>query len=358
MSWIFSRKPRHETPTNLDKCLNCGHDLNPNDNYCPSCGQKAHSSKISLVELIKDFGESTLNINSSFVKSLQFILVPARIPREFIEGKRKVFLNPIRLFFVSFFGFVAAVSLTIDYDKIKIDNSQDLIIAQHKLSARLDTLAAKEGGAISQAQVDSIKRKILTEHYDAKHDTLSKNIYNTIKIGRSTIDYGISNLDAQLLTASEIIEKYNVTNFQHKILFTQLYRAKKNPSGLAKYLIGNSLWCIFLTIVLTSLFLKLLHIRHNRYIVEHNLLLFHTHAGFFIIATITLGVNYFLPEGFKAYWMISLALMLLPLLNFKYYYRQGWIKTIVKYFITGFMYYTFLTFMILVIAVISFALYR
>ena len=68
-------------------CLNCGTELL--DLYCHNCGQKDTPRRQTLIELIKTKTGLFLNIESSFLRNIGYLLFkPGFLPKEYTAGKR------------------------------------------------------------------------------------------------------------------------------------------------------------------------------------------------------------------------------------------------------------------------------
>lgn len=94
-------------PTRNDKtCLNC---YNPNveERYCPKCGQENIESRMSLKGVVIHFLEDLTHYDNAFWKTIKYLLFnPAKLTLEYLSGRRKIFVPPIKLyFFISFITF-------------------------------------------------------------------------------------------------------------------------------------------------------------------------------------------------------------------------------------------------------------
>ncbi len=76
------------TKNNVNEyCLNCGTELL--DLYCHNCGQKDTPRRQTMSELIKTKTGLFLNIESSFLRNIGYLLFkPGFLPKEYTAGKR------------------------------------------------------------------------------------------------------------------------------------------------------------------------------------------------------------------------------------------------------------------------------
>lgn len=86
-------------------CLNCGSEVEKR--FCPNCGQENTPIRQSFGYLFTHFFEDLTHYESSFWKTIKNLLFkPGRLTIYYLEGKRKSFVNPVRLYiFISFITF-------------------------------------------------------------------------------------------------------------------------------------------------------------------------------------------------------------------------------------------------------------
>ncbi|HYF30695.1 MAG TPA: DUF3667 domain-containing protein [Chitinophagaceae bacterium] len=90
-------------PTN---CLNCATMLTADDRFCPTCGQKTDTHRITMSHIWHDVIHAFTHADKGFLYLLrEMIFRPGHIAREYVEGKRKRYFNPF-----SYLLIVVAVS--------------------------------------------------------------------------------------------------------------------------------------------------------------------------------------------------------------------------------------------------------
>lgn len=76
-------------------CLNCGEALFASQNYCPQCGQKSDTPRITFGYLFHEFLQWITNADKGFLKLLKGLaLHPARVATDYVQGKRKSYFSP------------------------------------------------------------------------------------------------------------------------------------------------------------------------------------------------------------------------------------------------------------------------
>lgn len=96
------------------RCLNC--DLPLSGKYCSNCGQKAYLDKDSFWHLVVHFTSDYFHFDGKFFLTLKYLFTePGRVTKEYLEGKRKRFLNPIQMYiFASAIFFIILSQLTLN----------------------------------------------------------------------------------------------------------------------------------------------------------------------------------------------------------------------------------------------------
>ena len=75
-------------------CINC--NLEHYEKYCPNCGEKKETKKITLTSIIEDTFSSITNMDKGFLFNIKTLIInPQKITIDYILGKRKGIFNPI-----------------------------------------------------------------------------------------------------------------------------------------------------------------------------------------------------------------------------------------------------------------------
>lgn len=81
-------------------CLNCGHALAaPRPNFCPACGQETDVRPPTLGAFLQQFGGAYLSTEGALWRSLKLLLLqPGELTRQYLAGRRKHYVLPLRLY--------------------------------------------------------------------------------------------------------------------------------------------------------------------------------------------------------------------------------------------------------------------
>lgn len=83
----------------VQSCLNCGEPVAAE--FCDSCGQKATVSRITFPEIFRGFWKRFVDLDSVALRTFKGLLVnPGAFIRDYLNGRRKPYVNPLRYFLV------------------------------------------------------------------------------------------------------------------------------------------------------------------------------------------------------------------------------------------------------------------
>jgi hypothetical protein len=92
------------------RCANCGTELV--GTYCHACGQRVSDNpELALTPLLRQFADELIHLDFKTLHTLRALLNPGFLTREFLEGRRRRYLSPIKLYFVSAAIFFLAAPL-------------------------------------------------------------------------------------------------------------------------------------------------------------------------------------------------------------------------------------------------------
>jgi hypothetical protein len=338
---------------NKATCPNCQSEMAITDKFCASCGQKVQRRIPKLWELISEFFDSVLNIDSKIIRTFKAIFVPGQLTIQYFKGIRKKYYQPFRLFFfvsVLFFtvlGFSGAKKsiMAMNQDN-SVKNIRQKVEASKKIKEYKEEVSGKFQDSLRAVSVLDSLNKVL----DVEMDTIN------IKLAANYGDYRIASKDILTLSGEEIIEKYEIKGFWNQLFAKQTIKTVKDPSGFTWYMVGNLIWMLILLMPAVASVLKLFYIRRKRYFVEHLTFLFHFHSFAFLLATLIIVIGGYISNS-RLYLILAIGIPLYLLIAMLRFYKQGVFKTFVKFFMLILSYFILSTIFFVFMTIISLAMY-
>lgn len=267
------------------QCPNCGYNFEDVNNYCPNCGQENHDLNVPVKHLVEEFLEGTLHYDAKFWVTLKYLLFkPGLLTEKFNVGQRASYVPPFRLYvFISLvFFFMLAISpntMNVGLNNKEALNQMDA--EEREALARLDAM-----------QIDSTAEAKLEQGF-----------------GES------------------------VAAFEKKLATT-----KADPKQLRDKMIKNTSFMMFLLMPLFGYLLYLFYRSLRRNYVEHLMFSIHIHSFFFILFTVYLALQFFLPDSMDIFWVVVLITAVYTYLAMLRVYKQSYFKTLFKFIPVSFIY--------------------
>lgn len=341
------------TDINQNYCLNCEESFVEGSKFCFACGQSKRASILSVKELWNNFWTTIFNVDNSFFRTLRLIPRPDRLTQLYVAGKRKKHINPIRLFLISLVFFVAAAITVIgDFgDSSFLKN----INRDYYSSLMLERFEEE----MDLRVVDSAEYERMQSIKDTVFEGVSCVDVDTIFNGMRIVDFDgfkyLTKKDFSELSEEEIYEKYGIDGFWDRLKQRQYIRINKDPNSSNKFLFNNAMWGLIPSILVLCLFLKLLYRNHKIPYLEHLIFVVNVHSFFFLFWMVSMLIlRYFIDDryGIQALMPIALAAMIFYVfIMMKIYYREGILRSLVK-FIFAFFVYGFFSLLFVVLSIV------
>jgi hypothetical protein len=249
------------------------------------------------------------------------IFKPGQVARDFTDGKRVRYMNPVRFYFLS--------SLLIIF-ALQYQNNSSPIISNDALSENKGIINIKTDPKDRTVKSDETIAAFLLE--------AESNISDAS--GFEKIDFMLSYLKFKPEAQSDIVlSKLGLEGgFYHEFLFHQAQKIhafnndeEDNYESFNRAFLSKLFWILFFYIPILGLLLKLLYIRSKMNYPEHLFFAFYQQAFFFQLLFVYVIFN--LGEIFFSSLIVVYGLHLLFAL--KKFYGQKWLKTILKFFLTN-----------------------
>src|SRR6202021_3347348 len=104
-----------------EPCANCSTAIMPGQNYCPICGQKAPTTRLTLHDIGAEFVHALAHVDYSALALIwQLLIRPGVVARDYVSGKRKRYFGPFA-FLVVTVAFTSAVIAISGFQAVTTD---------------------------------------------------------------------------------------------------------------------------------------------------------------------------------------------------------------------------------------------
>ncbi|NRD22467.1 DUF3667 domain-containing protein [Winogradskyella litoriviva] len=317
---------------NQINCKNCEQPYDEGFQFCPHCGQKTND-ELTLGVLFYNTISNYFSFDARFLKSfIPLLFKPGYLAKEFIKGKRLLYLHPAQMYlfisvvFFFIFSFTARkhtqfineeLKKTLDKENITIVDSLEVI--------KIDSLKRIE---IREALEES---QIYTRMTDAEIDSIVS-LEKLPKKNDISFDFNEAEIDSLIKTNAPDSEIYKAMGLDKddgwfmKKLYAQVLKFYKARDG------GNILHAFYDTIPIALFFLlpifaliiKLLYFKKGRY-AHHLVFSFYFFSFLFTVFSIIFGVNQFWDIANWIDICIALSTFVYLMIALKRFYGQSWI---------------------------------
>lgn len=320
------------------RCMNCNALLT--GKYCAECGQPSHTYSAPLWADIQDFFGNHFGFDTKFFRSIAPLLFrPGFLSREYSAGRRVRYINPLRLYlFSSILFFLVAWSAT-SPASIHINEKPTQTVKAAQASKALTAAEQREirdNPYLTDAQKQAILNGTARTPAPASHA-------GKASTSKTEVTFTPSLTPNVALTGTD--DSGNMVDMPilgHKIHMTQSELKTRMISAMESYL--PKLMFVFLPLV--ALLLKIFYLRSGRYYMEHLIFALHNHA-FMFVTMLVMVLAYLLGQHVP--WATAPAhylnvilgwyIVIYVFLAMRFYYRQGFFKTLLKYLLIGCIYW-------------------
>lgn len=347
-------------------CLNCGTIVQ--GRFCQHCGQENVEPHETFFHMVKHFFYDITHFDGSFFVTVKdLIFKPGFLTKEYMRGKRKSYLHPIRMYV-----FTSAVFFLVFFSVFKIKEGDIEILSD---DAELNAKAAV------------LKEEVL-KHIETGKDSLAIEKLSELarlKGGQTVNEADSSGVIKGKVNSKDVsldfggAEKYNSVaeydSIQHtlprrerdgwllKLLNRKLvaisvkYRGKESEliRDISEKFLHSIPYLLFVSLPLYALYLNLLYIRRKQfYYVDHGVFLIHLYIFTFLFLLLYFGLDKLGKlSGLGAFSYLKFIFVIsglyYTLKAMRNFYEQRWGKTILKFILFNVL--------CLVTAVLLFALF-
>jgi hypothetical protein len=241
-------------------CPNCDSALGAN--FCPQCGQPAHLHVPSAREFLHEFIAHYVALEGKLWKSLGLLMFkPGRLTREYIEGRRVPYVEPLRLYLSFSIIFFAIVKFG-GYQIAQLDNATRAPTQAEQTATPTQPPLKPERADAADASATAPDQAVASASDDNE--------------------------------VLDDVTKYSPTLGGKLRRFMDLSRAQKE-AAFRKAFFSYAPYAIFALMPLFAAYLKLLYLGSGRRYGEHLLFALHTNAFAFLALSLLLVVPSEIP---------------------------------------------------------------
>jgi Protein of unknown function (DUF3667) len=331
-------------------CLNCGATVQ--GRYCHVCGQENVEPKETFWHMFTHFFYDITHFDGSFFVTLKDLLFkPGFLSREYMLGRRKKYLHPVRMYV-----FTSAVFFLVFFSLFYVSEN-DLAIAEQRAKTEMSLSTIKdEAFKNAKTKEDSagiIKGLELLGYNEADE---SKKPYSVVKSKKKKSGFSYSfvsdvsnyktlrEYDSVQKTLPENKRDAGLTKIitRKSVALNEKYKGdqQKIAIELINRFIHSIPYLLFVSLPLYALYLKLLYIRHRKqyYFADHGVFLIHLYVFTFLFLLFYFGLDKLEEQThWKGVRFVQTILILTGLFYtlkaIKFFYEQGWGKTFIKFII-------------------------
>ncbi|HET6765881.1 MAG TPA: DUF3667 domain-containing protein [Chitinophagaceae bacterium] len=353
-------------------CLNCGAIVQ--GRFCHVCGQENLEPKETVWHMFTHFLYDITHFDGSFFVTVKDLLFkPGFLSREYMLGRRKKYLHPVRMyvftsavFFLVFFSLfhVSEKDVSVTNEKARVRDGLKIVREEALKNAK-----TKEDSAEVYKGLEFLEDKDPEER--SKTDTVQDDDNDgglKFTFGREVNNYEtVKEYDSVQQSLPKNKRDAGITKMITRKSVSLNEKYKGDQTRIATELINKFLhsfpYLLFVSLPLYALFLKLLYMRHRKqyYFADHGVFLIHLYIFTFLFMLFYIGLEELSDNtGWGFIGIIETILILTGLFYalkaMKNFYRQGWGKTISKFILFNIL--CFISLVFLFVVFLLFSLYQ
>ncbi|NNK88762.1 MAG: DUF3667 domain-containing protein [Flavobacteriaceae bacterium] len=330
-----------------EQCKNCNQEFDEEFKFCPHCGQQAKDD-LTIGLLFYNTISNYFSFDARFFRSFfPLMFRPGYVARQFVSGKRLLYLHPAQYYlFVSVIFFFIFSFKAREYNT-NVDKALEQGFKSEAVMSidtkPLDSLAAKELSKTLK------KNQVITGMTDEELKELDSIMVdgNNNSPGL-TFDYDKEKVDSLISIDApepEILKAMGMkedAGFFARRFYQQMLKFQKNSGGgILQAFFDSVPIALFILLPIFAILLKLFYWRRGRF-SHHLVFSFYFFSFLFIVMSLILGVNYFIDIPGWVDWLIMLSTFFYLVLAVRHFYQQGFILSFIKSGVITFMYMLFI----------------
>lgn len=323
----------HLTERTEKNCLNCSATVL--GRYCQHCGQENVEMKQSFWQMLKHFVYDIFHFDGKFFETLKYLIVkPGLVAKQYSEGKRESYLNPIRMYL-----FISAITFILLPLFSRIERTMENVHILATPSERLNE-ASRNYQLIKDDPNNQEALQNLTLLMDSTVFLRLKNVSDSTPGARI---FKIGSKEFKAVPVKESLIFPEDTWLNKRASATMRKKFKEEGGNLNKLITSQSTilfkmlpYMLFLSLPIFAFILKALYNKNRFYFSDHSVFTLYHYISTFFVIVLLLFLNPLVklvhldPLTFL-YIPFFALLMLYLLLELKFFYKESWTKTLLKF---------------------------
>lgn len=283
------------------ECANCGAPLS--SPYCGTCGQRAANRVVPLWQVSNELLEDLFDLDLRVLRTLPtFFFRPGRLTVEYIQGRRRRYIRPLRLYLFSSFLLFTVLALTnlggasFSFAPFSGETQADVAAVRAELDSLRATLAAPAQRDTAAAP-DDRRHSTGPPPQSVAASSLRAGALNGVGTAElRQVDEALAAVESLLASPAQtddVAEAGPVppAAAQSQPSPTTIVRLLRDPGALADKMLDRAPFLMFVLVPTFALLLKGLYLRRGRLYLEHLIFALHVHALAFIAFALSAGLG-------------------------------------------------------------------
>lgn len=332
--------------TNQQNCKNCEQPYDEGFQFCPHCGQKTND-ELTIGVLFYNTISNYFSFDARFIKSfIPLLFKPGYLAKEFIKGKRLLYLHPAQMYLFISVVFFFIFSFTVRNQTEQLNEELRKTLDSDDVSTVVDSLEMRKSDSLNRVKIKKALKdnQYLTRMSDSEIDS----IVSLEKLPKKTdISFGFNEAEIDSLIKikapdSEIYKTMGLEEddgwFKTKLYEQALKFYKARDGGNILHAFYDTVpIALFFLLPIFALIIKLLYFRKGRY-AHHLVFSFYFFSYLFTVFSIIFGVNLIwdIPDWID--WLIAFSTFFYLMAALKNFYARGWFVSWFKCSVATFMF--------------------
>lgn len=332
----------HSAERKEKDCLNCGTIVA--GKYCQVCGQENVAPKETFWSMVMHFFGDITHFDGKFFTTLKDLLFkPGFLSAEYIKGRRQRYLHPVRMYvFTSAIFFLVFFSIRGTEDVVKFNGDDPMTMQQRdSMIARLERKVKRDNADVKSAQQIAILSDTTRQVRPSELLPYQGGFTVMSTIGGDYRDRAQYDSLQRVLPAAQrdgfFTRIWNKKSFELNEKYK--YDPKSSMQKTMESILHKLPYLLFVSLPFFALILKLLYVRRKQfYYADHAIFTIHHYIlSFILLLLVFLWSRLDDLNGWGIWDILTFfTIILWPIYLYvamRRFYRQGWFKTFVKFFL-------------------------